>query len=138
MMQKPFSLLLKELKREQRFPRFSPANRKFQELLNRTPHELHDYLEERVFGRGDITSLQCHGDDCAHVERWKEDAGFLADHRVAELFNQKISDLRHEIEEAFSEIVAREAEVVTGVSRKRGVAEAIEYIDGLQLRAFVV
>lgn len=138
MISKPVSQLLKQLRREERHPNFSPRSRTFRELLALTPGELHGFLEYQVFQRGDIHDLRCPGDDCAHFDLWRELAGFVSPDRVSEAFNRKVDDLRDEVKSTFAEIIEREASVVGDIIARRGAQEAIEYVDQMHLRAFVI
>ncbi|MET1414720.1 hypothetical protein ABVF61_20785 [Roseibium sp. HPY-6] len=135
---RPISQLLKQLKRDERNLNFSPQNRTFREIIARTPRELHGFLEHQVFRRGDIQDLRCAGDDDDHFDFWREQSGICAPDRVSEAFNQKIEDLRQEIKDAFGEIVDREAAVVGDIVARRGTAEAIEHIEKMKIRAFVI
>ncbi|MEP3049572.1 MAG: hypothetical protein ABJL55_17105 [Roseibium sp.] len=134
----PISLLLKQLKRQERNPNFSPQSKIFRELLTRTPGELHGYLEDQIFLKGDIPDLRCAGDDYAHFASWREKAGFVSPDRVSMVFGQKIDDLREEVRDTFDEIVAREAEIVKDIIARCGGPEALAYIEQMHIRAFVI
>lgn len=138
MINKPISQLLKQLKRDQRNPNFSAQNRTFREIIARAPRDLHGFLEHQVFLKGNIQDLRCAGDEDAHFGFWREQAGIFAPDRVSEAFNQKIDDLRQEIKDAFGEIVEREAAVVGDIIARRGTADAIEHIEKMHIRAFVI
>ncbi|WP_422039329.1 hypothetical protein [Roseibium sp.] len=106
--------------------------------MARTPLDLHGYLEHQIFQKNEIQDLRCPGDDCAHFDYWRERADFVSSDRVSEILDQKIDDLRQEVEQTFSEIMGREAEIVGEIVARRGVAEAVEHIEQMHIRAFVI